>query len=278
MHTKFIIFGALMRVRLIPLAFAAIALGWVYLSSPTFTNPETGRRSHVGLSPQQEQSLGLQSFQDVVSHSSLVTSGPAYDLVQRVAGRLVRVVNTNTQGYQWQAAVIENPAQNAFCLPGGKIVVYTGILPVAQSEAGLATVLGHEIAHATSRHGAQRVFQQHALQIAMMGIQGSTADMDYQARRQLLGLLGAGVQYGVLLPFSRQHELEADRIGLSYMARAGYDPREAIAFWRRMMQASQSRKPPELMSTHPADETRISQLEQLMPAALQEYRKAVAGG
>ena len=131
-------------------------------------------------------------------------AGPAYDVVRRVASRLVRVVDTGSERYEWQVAVVQNPAQNAFCLPGGKIVVYTGILPIAQNEAGLATVLGHEIAHATSRHGAQRVFQQNAVQIAMMGIQGSMSDLDPQAQRQLFGMLGAGAQYGVLLPFSRK--------------------------------------------------------------------------
>ena len=144
-------------LRFLPILFAAIAVGWVYLTSETFVNPETGRKSHVGLSEAQEQQLGLQSFREVVSHSSIVQSGPAYDVVRRVASRLVRVVDTGSEQYQWQVAVVQNPAQNAFCLPGGKIVVYTGILTIAQNEAGLATVLGHEIAHATSRHGAQRV-------------------------------------------------------------------------------------------------------------------------
>ncbi|MGA8654666.1 MAG: M48 family metallopeptidase [Chthoniobacterales bacterium] len=261
-------------LRLLPILFAAIAFGWVYLTSETFTNPETGKKAHVGLSDTQEQQLGLQSFREVVSESNLVQSGPAYELVRKVAARLIRVVDTGSRQYQWQVAVVENPAANAFCLPGGKIVVYTGILPITQNEAGLATVMGHEIAHATSRHGAQRVFQQNAMQIAMMGVQGSMADMDYGARQQVLGLLGAGAQYGVLLPFSRKHELEADRIGLKYMARAGYDPREAIAFWERMKEASQGKKPPEIASTHPADETRIRQLQELMPAAFEEYRKA----
>jgi metalloendopeptidase OMA1, mitochondrial len=262
-------------IRLLPILLAAIAVGWVYLTSETFVNPETGRKAHVGLSSDQEQQLGLQSFREVISHSSVVQSGPAYDLVRKVASRLVRVVDTGSQRYEWQVGVVQNPAQNAFCLPGGKIVVYTGILPITQNETGLATVLGHEIANATSRHGAQRVFQQNAVQIALMGIQGSMSDMDPQAQRQLLGMLGAGAQYGVLLPFSRKHELEADQIGLTYMARTGYDPREAVAFWKRMMAASQSAKPPEFMSTHPADETRINQLEQLMPAALEVYQKAI---
>jgi predicted Zn-dependent protease len=117
------------------------------------------------------------------------------------------------------------------------------------------------------------VFQQNAVQIAMLGIQGSIADLDYESQRQLMGLLGAGARYGVLLPFGREHELEADAIGLKYMARAGYDPREAIGFWQRMMQAKRGQAPPEFMSTHPADETRIRQLESLMPAALAEYRE-----
>jgi metalloendopeptidase OMA1, mitochondrial len=262
---------------LLPIVFAAIALGWVYLTSETFVNPETGSKAHVGLSDSQEQLLGLQSFREVVSHANIIQSGSDYDLVRKVASRLVRVVNTGSQQYQWQIALIQETTQNAFCLPGGKIVVYTGILPITQNEAGLATVLGHEIAHATSRHGAQRVFQQNAVNIALTGLQGSMSDLDPQARQQLLGLLGAGAQYGVLLPFSRKHELEADQIGLTYMARAGYDPREAVAFWKRMMVATQgSNKPPELMSTHPADETRINQLEQLMPAALEIYQQVVA--
>ena len=262
---------------LLPIFFAAIALGWVYLSSETFVNPETGRKAHVGLSDSQEQLLGLQSFREVVSKSHIVQSGSDYDLVRKVASRLVRVVNTGSQQYQWQIALIDNTTQNAFCLPGGKIVVYTGILPITQNEPGLATVLGHEIAHATSRHGAQRVFQQNAVNIALMGIQGSMSDLDPQAQRELFGLLGVGAQYGVLLPFSRKHELEADQIGLTYMARAGYDPREAVAFWKGMMVATRdSNKPPELMSTHPADETRISQLEQLMPAAMEIYQGVIA--
>ena len=262
---------------LLPIFFAAIGLGWFYLSSETFVNPETGRKAHVGLSDSQEQLLGLQSFREVVSKSQIVQSGSDYELVRKVASRLVRVVNTGSQQYQWQIALIDNTTQNAFCLPGGKIVVYTGILPITQNEPGLATVLGHEIAHATSRHGAQRVFQQNAVNIALMGIQGSMSDLDPQAQRELFGLLGVGAQYGVLLPFSRKHELEADQIGLTYMARAGYDPREAVAFWKRMMVATRdSNKPPELMSTHPADETRISQLEQLMPAAMEIYQGVIA--
>jgi predicted Zn-dependent protease len=266
------------RIRLLPIALAIGAIAWFYFSSPTFINPETGRKSKVGLSESQEQTFGLQSFQQVLSQSQTIQSGADYDLVVKVARRLIGVVDESARSFQWKVALVQSDQQNAFCLPGGEIVVYTGILPVTQTEAGLATVLGHEIAHATSRHGAQRIFQQNALQIALSGVQGSIADLDDGARRQVLGLLGAGAQYGVLLPFSRQHELEADQIGLKYMARAGYDPREAIAFWKRMMETKNGQQPPELMSTHPADATRIGQLENLMPGALEEYQKAIAGG
>jgi predicted Zn-dependent protease len=266
------------RIRILPIILALGAIAWFYFSSPTFINPETGRKAKVGLSEAQEQTLGLQSFQQVLSQSQTVQSGSDYDLVVKVARRLIGVVDESARNFQWKVALVQSDQQNAFCLPGGEIVVYTGILPITQTEAGLATVLGHEIAHATSRHGAQRIFQQNALQIALMGAQGSIADMDDGARRQLLGLMGAGAQYGVLLPFGRKQELEADQIGLKYMARAGYDPHEALAFWKRMMELKAGQQQPELMSTHPADATRISQLESLLPAAVDEYQKAIAGG
>jgi predicted Zn-dependent protease len=264
------------RIRLLPIVLAIGAIAWFYFSSPTFINPETGRKSKVGLSEAEEQTLGLQSFQQVLTQSQTIQTGSDYNLVVKVARRLITVVDDSARSFQWRVALVQNDQQNAFCLPGGEIVVYTGILLLTQSEAGLATVLGHEIAHATSRHGAQRIFQQNALQIALMGVQGSISDLDDGTRRQLLGLLGAGAQYGVLLPFSRQHELEADQIGLKYMAKAGYNPQEALAFWKRMMESKNGQQPPELMSTHPADSTRISQLETLMPSALEEYQKVLA--
>jgi predicted Zn-dependent protease len=170
-------------------------------------------------------------------------------------------------------SVIKSPQANAFCLPGGKIAVYTGILPLTQTDAGLATVLGHEMAHATSRHGSQRLLQQSIAQTAIAGAAYSMSDYDPQRRGMIMAALGAGAQYGVLLPFSRQHESEADQIGLVYMARAGFDPRESIGFWERMAKAGE-RQPPEFMSTHPSHGTRIQQLEQWMPQAMEEYKKA----
>lgn len=148
------------RIRLLPIAIAIGAIAWFYFSLPTFINPETGRKSKVGLSESQEQTLGLQSFQEVLSQSQIIRSGMDYDLVVKVARRLIGVVDEGARSFQWKVALVQSDQQNAFCLTGGEIVVYTGILPVTQSEAGLATVLGHEIAHATSRHGTQRIFQQ----------------------------------------------------------------------------------------------------------------------
>ena len=197
--------------RLIPIAIAAIIVLFQFFSSEKATN-EAGRTAHYGLSPAQEETLGLQSYKQVLSESQTVSSGPEYDLVSSVAARLARATEKNLN---WQVSVVRGNEQvNAFCLPGGKIVVYTGILPIAKNAAGLATVMGHEMAHATLRHGSERMFKQTVTQTLMSGAQFSLGDMDYGQRRALMGLIGAGAQYGVLMPFGRDHESEADKIGL----------------------------------------------------------------
>lgn len=265
------------HLRLLPILLAGVFILFQFLGSEKYTNPETGRKAHVGLSQQEEMALGLQTYQKVLSESDTITSGPEYEVVRKVAQKLAAATGAGAQGFEWQVSVVRNDQVNAFCLPGGKIVVYTGILPVAGGEAGLATVMGHEMAHATSRHGSQRIFQQNLTQTALMGVQGSLMDMDYTQQRTLMGLIGAGAQYGFLMPFGRGHESEADEIGLMYMARAGYDPRESIAFWERMAQASEGNQPPEFMSTHPSHGTRIEHLQELMPKALAEYERAAGG-
>ena len=260
-----------------PLLIAGVIAAFQYFSAPKYVNPETGRVAHLALSEGQEAALGLQSYNDVLSRSQVITSGPQAEMVQKVMNRLVKSVGDAGSKMDWQVSLVDDPQANAFCLPGGKMVVYTGILPIAQSEAGLATVLGHEIAHATSRHGSQRLLQSQLTQTLMTGAGASLAlgDMDPRQKMAVMAALGAGSQYGVLLPFSRNHESEADEIGLYYMARAGYDPHEAIAFWERMDQnASNGRRPPEFASTHPSQGTRIEHLKQCMPRAEEEYRKA----
>lgn len=261
------------HIKWLPIAVAGLFLLYQYCSSEKFVNPETGRVSHVGMSTEQETALGLQSYQQVLSQSRTIDSGAELETVRRVASRLAAATGQTSASFDWRVSLIAENQQNAFCLPGGKIVVYTGIIPVARNESGLATVLGHEMAHATSRHGAQRVLQQNLTQTAMSGIAISLSDMSYDQQRAIMGALGAGAQYGVLMPFGRKHESEADEIGLMYMARAGYDPRESLQFWQRMEDSSQG-QPPEFLSTHPSHGTRIAQLEALMPKALEAYNRA----
>ena len=261
------------HIKWIPIFLAAIFFAYQYFSSEKFVNPETGRKSHVGLSTEQESALGLQSYRQVLAQAQAIDSGPEFEMVRRVSTRLAKATGAAGSGFDWQESLIRDNQVNAFCLPGGKIVVYTGILPVAQNEAALATVLGHEMAHATSRHGAQRVLQQNLAQTAMTGIAVSLSDMDYNKQRAVMGALGTGAQFGVLMPFGREHESEADHIGLIYMARAGYDPQESIRFWERMERSGGS-QPPEFLSSHPSHGHRIQQLQGWMPQALEEYRKS----
>src|SRR4051812_8266021 len=206
------------HIKWLPIVAAAVIFAWQYFSSEKFTNPETGRSSKVGMSVEQEAALGYQSYRQVISQSRTIDSGPQFDMVSTVASKLASATGEIGRKFQWQVSLVDENKVNAFCLPGGKIVVYTGIIPIAQTSSGLATVMGHEMAHATSRHGAQRVFQQNLTQTAMTGLAVSLSDMDYEKQRAIMGALGAGAQYGILMPFGRQHETEADEIGLMYMA------------------------------------------------------------
>lgn len=267
------------KIVLYPILIALIIMGYQYCSSDRFVNPETGRAARVALSEGQEAALGVQSYREVLSQSRVISSGPEVDLVRRVTQRLAAATGDTGKKFEWRVSVVQDPQANAFCLPGGKMVVFTGILPIAQTEAGLATVLGHEMAHATSRHGSQRLLQTNLANTFLTGASASISlgDMDYQSKQAIMAAVGAGAQYGVLLPFSRDHETEADIVGLHYMARAGYDPRESIGFWQRMAHASGGgRQPPEFASTHPSHGTRIERLKAEMPRAMEEYHRASA--
>ena len=262
-------------VRVLPIAIALIVVAYQFVSTPKVRNPETGRVTHVALNPQQEQQLGLQAYQQVLSKSEVVSSGPVVDAIQRVARRLAGAASEKSrQQYNWQLSVVRSNEVNAFCLPGGEIVVYTGILPVSQNAAGLATVMGHEMAHATSHHGAARLFKQNVTQTLMSGAQFSFWNMDYQQQQAAMAALGAFTKYGVSLPFSREDESEADHIGLLYMARAGYDPHHAVEFWQRMTQQAGGSQPPEFASDHPSHGRRVEQLQEWMPEAMKEYDAA----
>lgn len=230
----------------------------------------TGRRQLLVLPPSSEQQMGLTAWQEILKKQRISREPQVNALVQRVLARIAGA--TGQTGYSWEFAVIEDPTPNAFALPGGKVGVHTGILPYTRDEAGLAAVIGHEVAHVTVRHGGERVSQQLLVNLGLAAVEAAMAGGDPATVQQVTSLLGAGASVGVILPFSRSHESEADRLGLVYMAKAGYDPRAAVDFWRRMQQASKGGKPPEFLSTHPSDETRIRQLQQWLPEALQYYR------
>lgn len=260
--------------------FGAYAL-WFW-----FTNQEesslTGRTQLISSTAQEEAALGLQAYRQILSQSDVLDSGQLPERVREIARRLVAVgpevekllaaergasPSIEWGAFDWQVSVIQSDQANAFCLPGGKIAVYTGIIPVAQNEDALAAVMGHEIAHALLRHGAERMAQQRLVQLGTVATGVAIGDMEPQQQRMVLAALGAGAQYGVLLPFSREHESEADEIGLMLSAAACFDPKAAIGLWERMGQASGGRAPPEFMSTHPSGSTRIARLQQLMPKA-----------
>lgn len=260
-------------VAVVPLVLALIFIAYQFFSAEKFTNPITGETHRVAMSVDQEAALGLQSYQQVLAQSEVQNAGPEYEMVVRVAERLAAATGGDGAGFDWEVSLLDSPEANAFCLPGGKIAVFTGILPVTKTEAGLAAVMGHEMAHAIARHGSQRIFQEQNVQAALMGVQGSLMQTDYETQRTVMGLLGAGAQFGLVLPFGREHESEADYMGTMYMARAGYDPHEAIALWQRMGETSQG-QPPEFASTHPSHGTRIRQLEEWMPEFSEEYEGA----
>jgi len=224
------------------------------------TVPITGRRTANLFSATDDVRMGGEAYSQILAGERLVTSGPELERVRRVMARLVAVADD--PGYEWEANLIDNDQTvNAFALPGGKMAVYSGILPITATDAGLAVVMGHEIGHVVAGHGTERMTQSLGVDIALAYL--NVGDYDGLART-LVGLTFE-------LPFSRKHELEADRIGLIYMARAGYDPREAPAFWKRMS-AGGGGAPPEWLSTHPSDKTRAAELEAHMPEALQEWQ------
>jgi predicted Zn-dependent protease len=227
-------------------------------------------------------SMSFKSYSEFLAEHKLSTNAEQTQMVKRVGGRIQKAVEEycaangiedRLAGYEWEFNLVEDPNVNAWCMPGGKVVVYTGILQIAQGEAGLAVVMGHEIAHAFAKHGAERMSQ--GLLVQMGGIALSTALEDYpdQTKNLFLQSYGVGTQVGVLLRYSRVHENEADHLGLVFMAMAGYNPEEAPVFWEAMAAQKKGAQPPEFLSTHPADETRIQNLKDLVPEAMEYYRK-----
>ncbi len=244
-------------------------------------NAITGRNQLSLLNESELQQMSTQEYQSFLSQNKVVSGTGSKDaeMVRRVGQRLVNAINQyygqkgltkELEGYKWEYNLVDSKEVNAWCMPGGKIVVYTGLLPMTQNEAALAVVMGHEISHALAHHGNERMSQQMVAQ--GIGIAGGVLTSSNQKTASIFNnIYGPTAQLGVLLPNSRKQELEADKYGLIFTAMAGYNPQEAIGLWQRMAQSG-GQKPPEFLSTHPSDETRIEKLKELMPEALKYYK------
>ncbi|MDD2476182.1 MAG: M48 family metallopeptidase [Dysgonamonadaceae bacterium] len=243
--------------------------------------PIIGRRQLLLVPDQEVLALSFQQYQDFIRSAPVEKNTANAQMVERVGKRIATAVETfyRNNGYEselknfsWEFNLVKSKDVNAFCMPGGKIVVYEGLLPITRDEAGLAIVVGHEIAHAVAKHANERISQQMALQYGGQiagGLLGNN-----QAAQEIGGLVfGLGGQLGVMLPYARKHEYEADELGIIFMAMAGYDPRVAVDFWTRMSQAGGS-STAEFMSTHPSDQNRIAKIQKNMPKALQYYHGA----
>src|SRR5258705_7283544 len=235
------------------------------------TAPYTGRSQLMLVSEPQEVSLGAQAYNQTLRDSVVSDNPEALRVVRKVGERIARAADK--PDYKWEFRVFDDPEQvNAFCLPGGKVGVYTGIFPVARDEAGLAVIIGHEVAHALLRHAGERIsrVQLVGTGLGLVGAAGMNAG--------LVQALGLGANVGLILPFSRSQESEADKVGLILMAKAGYDPRVAVPLWERMEQKAQAKKaPPDFLSTHPGAGTRVEELRAFMPQALEYYRPSDRG-
>lgn len=252
-------------------------LGVTLLMIQCATVPITGRKQLVIMPESEMVQMSLTSYGDFLKENKLSTDIAATKRVKEVGQRIANAVESylKSQGmeslvkdYQWEFNLVQSKEVNAWCMPGGKVVVYEAILPICQSDDGLAVVMGHEIAHAIARHGNERMSQQMIVQAGSAAAAYALKDKPEQTQALLGAAIGLGANYGVMLPFSRKHELEADRLGLIFMTIAGYHPDEAIPFWTRMSSVGSGQKPPEFMSTHPSDSHRIEQIRALLPEVM----------
>lgn len=249
------------------------------------TNPITGR-SQFKLVPESElQNLANQQYRQFLSTNRIVSPSADRDaeMVRRVGGRLANAVTTYLKsqgqadllrGYKWEFNLVSDKDANAWAMPGGKVAVNTGLLPITQNEAALANVLGHEISHAIFQHGNERMSQGLAQQLGGVALSVAVANKPAQTQNLFLQAYGVGTGVGVMLPFARKHELEADRFGMRWAAMGGYNPREAIALWKRMEKMANGPRPPEFLSTHPSEGKRIEQLQKYVDEALKYYKPA----
>ena len=255
-----------------------IFLSFLFLLSCAVV-PMTGRKQFVAIPSSQMITLSAESYSQVLAEAKLSTNNYYVNTVRKVGEKLTAAVETYlkqnnlesaTEGYEWQYNVLVSEELNAWCMPGGQIAFYEGILPVCKDENGIAVVMGHEIAHAVAQHGNERMSQQLALQMGGIALSEALKTQKQETIDLAMLAFGVGAQVGVVLPYSRTHESEADELGLYFMAMAGYNPQTAPAFWERMAGKSESR-PPEFLSTHPDPSNRIEDLNRIMPKAMEYY-------
>ena len=257
---------------LLNLVLLPVLIAFIYSCS---TVPFSDRQQLTLLPSSQMLSMSFTNYDQFLDEHPPVTNTRDARQVKQVGNKISRSVekymqNNNMksrlQGFDWEFNLVSDDAPNAWCMPGGKVVVYKGILPYTKTEAGLATVMGHEIAHAIARHGNERMSQQLLVQAGGMALNAYLEKNEEESRELFMMAYGVGSAVGIMLPYSRAHETEADKLGLIFMAMAGYNPEEAVDFWTRMSQSG-GQKPPEFLSTHPSDETRINNLREFIPKA-----------
>ncbi|HEY7750932.1 MAG TPA: M48 family metallopeptidase [Ignavibacteriaceae bacterium] len=252
----------------------------MYLSCSTV--PLSGRSQLNMISNSEMLTMSYQQYDEFLKEAKLSTNQPAVNMVRSVGFKIKSAVekymrennmSDKLKGYDWEFNLVEDEQANAWCMPGGKVVFYTGILPITKDETGIAVVMGHEIAHAIAEHGNERMSQQLLQQVGAVGLMVAMKDEPAETQALWLGVYGVGSTVAVMLPYSRTHESEADHLGLVFMAMAGYNPNSAVEFWQRMDANSGGGAPPEFLSTHPSPETRISDIKKWMPEAMKYYKK-----
>ena len=253
-----------------------LAISTGLLVSACATNPITGKQTLNFVSNSELFPTSFQQYNTFLTENKVITGTADAKRVENVGMKIKAAAekylaylgqSQYLKDYRWEYKLVENKEVNAWCMPGGKIVVYSGILPITQDEAGLATVMGHEVSHALANHGAQRMSAAQLQQIGSAALDAATSNKSDATRQIFAQAYGVGSEVGVMLPFSRSNETEADKIGLTLMAIAGYNPDDAISFWTRMSAKSGAAGTPEFMSTHPSDATRIANLKSLIPEA-----------
>ncbi len=266
-----------MKSRFLLLLLMAVSL----FTNSCSTVPLTGR-NQLNIIPDSEMmAMSFQQYDEFLKTNAVSKDAKQSALIKSTGLKIQKAVEQyfadnkmshRLKGYNWEFNLVESNDVNAWCMPGGKVVFYTGILPICKDENGIATVMGHEIAHAVAEHGGERMSQGLLVQLGGMGLQVALQNEPALTQQLAMTAFGIGSQVGVMLPFSRLHESESDHLGLIFMAMAGYNPNEAVEFWKRMAAQKNGSAPPEFLSTHPSDETRINDLKKLIPKAMQYYK------